>query len=140
MIPAICVGVDEETGTCSVMEVELIQNEDGTVTSKYKGKKITGLIYTWQTPVREDLTIVVSGNASANGNYTLEDEYNFENDRVWINETNETYNIRYNFTNNRWELYSDLEAQTSVAYETTASENPFGSSTSWTNSVVCSLA
>ena len=146
MIPAICVGVDEENKTCSAMAVELIQQEDGTIKSVYKGKKITNLIYTWDTPDREDLALNISGHATseANGVYNIEDEYTFENERVWINETTETYVIKYKSseaegTSGNWALYF----QDSIISEESSSppkENPYDSSASWTNSVVCTVA
>ena len=110
MIPAICIGVDEETGTCTAMAVELTQNLDGTVTSKYTGKKVTGLIYTWDTPTREDLQVEISGYSvsEVNGTYTLEDEYNFEEDRIWINDVTSNYVLKYDSTSECWKLYSDV--------------------------------
>lgn len=133
MIPAICVGVDEQSGTCIAMAVDIIQNEDGTITSKYKGSKITNLIYTWPTPVREDLTLKIEGcsDTLANANYVLEDEYNFDNDRIWINQTTSTYGVKYDTTNTCWTLYSDIENSTSIATETTKAKDPFGQEVSW---------
>ena len=113
IIPAICVYVNEENGTCAAVPVDV--DSTGKSTASKIGVK-TDLLYTWQTPVwtyNKIQVFICPPNSSAVTTYTMTtgtagdgtDEFVLDTSYVWT--ASNGYKIQYSSGNSRWELLSN---------------------------------
>ena len=138
IIPAICVYVDEDSGTCAAVPVDVDANGKSTVSPI--GVK-TNLVYTWETPTwqytkiqvfacTEDssaitMYLLTSASSDESSEESSEEEVTVDTSYVWT--ASNGYSIAYSTTNSRWELLDD--ESTVLDYGT--GDNPV--EISWTN-------
>lgn len=71
--------------------------------------------------VVSDLSVTSASDEKANGIYKVNSQYTSGTARYWTHESHDSYQIKYDFVNSRWQLYNGF---TAIDYQTVPSDEP----------------